>query len=204
MADTSGTYTRSRWVVPFALAIGSLLISLVALVVVAASFTEENAPLVRVALFGVVPALGLLAAVAAMTVSPKIDRTPWAATMIGLVALMTTCAAHLTWYQQLDADDGFPPTFLWILLVSAAVALAAFAIAWMLVPSLARSGMRRNPAVVLGVVAGVVGGVVIVAFLALPFAGVIVSIAALAIVIVLERGDRRTMAPTRRGVAAEH
>lgn len=192
-----------RWVVPFALAILSLLISVVALAVVASSFTEENAPLVRVALFGVVPALGLLAVVAAMTASHKVRRSPWPAAMIGLVAIVTACVAHLTWYQQLDADDGVPLTSLWILLVIAAVALVAVAIAWILIPSLTRSGMRQNLAVLLGVVAGLVVGVVIVAFLALPFAGVIVSIAALVTVIVLERGDRRAT-PTSVGIAAEH
>ncbi|WP_426320418.1 hypothetical protein [Microbacterium sp. E-13] len=202
MPPIYATYTRSRWVVPFALAMLSLLISVVALVVVAASFTEENAPLVRVALFGVVPALGLLAVVAAMTASHKVDRIPWGAAMIGLAALMTACVGDLTWYQQLDAADGFPPTSLWILLVSAAVALAAVAIAWILIPSLSRSRTLKRFAVVLGAVAGMVGGVVIVGFLSLPFAGLLVSIAALATVIVLERGDHQTTAPTRRGVAA--
>jgi hypothetical protein len=202
LAHVHGLYSRVRWVIPFALSISAIVITGLALVVLGTVFTDTTAPLVRVALFGLVPAFSLLAVVTAMAASRRVLRAPWAAATLGLISIAIACAAHVTWYARVDGvgDDRVP--VLWIALIVSAIACTAAVPATLLIPGLLRARMPAALAVTLGIVVGVVGGAILVGFLAIPAGSIAASLIALAIVIALYKADRRAILKKAPTVAA--
>lgn len=190
MAQLHSFYTRARWTIALALAILSVIVTIVGIVLFSTMLTDQTASLIRVALIGIVPALSLLAVIAAVAASRRMLRTPWLSAILGLVAIVTACTAHMVWYRQVDTVDTSSVTAIWILLIIASVALTTVAVAMILIPTLLQARMPQAGAVTVGIVTGAVAGVVGVAFLALPFASVIISIAALVTVIALRRRDQ--------------
>jgi hypothetical protein len=191
------------WVAAYVVAASAVLLAAVAIVVVAAALTEANAPAVRVALFGGVPLLALVAVMAAATASGVLVRRTWIAAAAASVGIVLAGAAHVAWYAEVDAVTHDLSGSPWPLLVIAATVAFGTAIAALLAPSLRRSSLRRSSlpgaaAVALAAAAGLVGGATLTALLFVPIAGPSVALLALATVIVLHRvRGRMSHVPSR-------
>lgn len=201
MAKAHEVYSRVRWVVPMTLAISAVLLTVFSFIILATNFTDESAPLVRVLLFGVVPALGLLSMATATSASRRFLRTPWLATMWGIGAIASACWAHMTWYSQIDSTENTPGTAVWIVLIAAAILLASIAVATLLVPIFFRAGIPWIGSAALGVGAGAVVGGLGTAFLAVPAAGAVIAAGSLVFVLMLRRGDLNALESEATAVA---
>jgi hypothetical protein len=190
------------WVAAYVVAASAVLLAAVAIVVVAAALTEANAPAVRVALFGGVPLLALVAVMAAATASGVLVRRTWIAAAAASVGIVLAGAAHVAWYAEVDAVTHDLSGSPWPLLVIAATVAFGTAIAALLAPSLRRSSLPGAAAVALAAAAGLVGGATLTALLFVPIAGPSVALLALATVIVLHRVRGRMSHVPSRPVAA--
>lgn len=172
------------------LASASVLVAIAATAVLLFDFTEASAPFVRVALFGVVPALCLLAVMVAYARSRPMALTSVVPAVLGLIGIALACTAHQVWYQQLDAPETSAAGALWVTLLATAVGFSGAPIAALLFQALRRSHMSRAAAVALAGVSGLMGGAVFVAALAMPFTSILLSIACFFGIIVRGRSAR--------------
>lgn len=190
MSDTNiRTVQAGRWIARI-LAIAGVLLAIAAVGVLTTDLTAGNAPLVRFAIVGVVPALCLLAAAtAAATKRPS--RRIVATAVLGTIGIALACAAHQTWYQQVDATELDAPGPLWPFLIATAIGFNAAAITILLLPGLQRSHISKAAAIALAISIGVVGAAVFVASLAMPFTGLFLAFATLVAVIMLTKKNPR-------------
>lgn len=187
----------SKRVAPFAFAIGALVSVVVASVIVLTSLTTQNAAAVQVLMFGVGPLLSYLAIVTAL----ETRRASWLPVLLGAVGVVTACAAHMTWYVELEAISTAGTSRAWLaLIVSAALLIsgAAGALTW-------RHVARVTPtlaAASLSALGGLVAGVLTVPVLAIPGTALVLALAALVVVVVRHRNEHQNLKP-RAAAAAQ-
>lgn len=185
--------SRTQMAVAYVLAIGAVLVTIAAGAVLVTNFTGGTAPFVRAVVFGLVPALSALAVALAATASQRNFHVSWAAILVGLIGIGLACIAHQLWYLQMDAQSADSGPLLLLMFTGAVVSCGA-AIAIILVPVLGRSSLRGPGGVALAIMAGLFGGAIFVASLAMPFTSVLLSVTALVIVVGLHRSERRVSA----------
>lgn len=193
MATENAPRSRSWQVTAFALAVLAVDSGGIAVGTLLVALTDANAGTVRTVLFGIVPALSLVAVAALAAAIGRSSGRVWLAMVLGLCGIGFAAMGHQLWYQGLDAEqsDSTAPA----VLLGAAVLFCAAAIITIALPALRRSRLSTPAAVSLSVVAGVVGGAAFVLAIATPFASFFLAIGALITVLVTTRTTRSPRTP---------
>lgn len=187
-AIRAGLALTSKRVAPYSFALGALVSVTVAIVIVVTSFTAQNAPAVQALMFGAGPLLSYLAIVTTL----RATRASWPPVLIGAIGMVTACAAHMTWYAELETDSAAGTSVTWLALVLSAVLLIAGA-AGALIWRQAARGIPTLAAVSLSTLGGAVAGGITVPVLALPGAALVLALAALVIVVIRHRIEHQNL-----------
>lgn len=201
MALRQGLAVRFRWALPYLLAGAAIFSVLIAFLVLAVGFTEENETLVQVLIFIATPLLCACTLWAAISAYGMGSGTRWFAGVVSSFGIVFAGGAHVAWYAGVDAVLEGANT-LWACLIAIATGLIGAVIAGQVWPAFSRS-MSAAVAVLLTVIVSFFGAATFIGALATPFFSPALAASALAIVIILHRKSlrRRVNRPAPAGYA---
>ncbi|MEN2737892.1 hypothetical protein ABCS02_08885 [Microbacterium sp. X-17] len=186
--NAQGIWRSLRWPLAFSLATASAVAAAGAVVAIG-SHRVELGILAQTLTFVVSPVLAALALGIASGSRRRSLRVPSALMAIGLGF---AGAAHLVWYRLVD--DEMEPSFggpVWLALILLSVALFTATVVSVLAPALRRSRLSRLAAIGLPAIAGIIGGLILIGFLATFFGAAILALLTIAAVILMHRTGRR-------------
>jgi len=179
----------------FSAAAGLSVIVAVAIAAISGIDTA-TAPVIRVVLFGLAPAFAVLTAAAIAVVLGRgaVEVAP--PTLLALAAVAFSTAAQSAGDAAMIAEEPAPSAGWWFVMAAGVIAAALSILS---VVRISVRAERENPGVRIAFAAcSLVGGVVIVAALAIWVTSVALAIAALVAVVISQRSSRRAL-PTARG-----
>lgn len=172
-------------VLAYGFAVAAIAVGIAGLVMLA-SLSESTAVVVRTMIFGVVPALTVLA-LGSLASFRRPANDVWPSVALALVGVGFVTAAHQSWYRDIDSEQ--PDSGVTAVLFGAAMLTLGTAIAVVLTGYLRRTRLSIGTAVASSFALGIVIAGALVISLATPSASLLLAIGTLITIVVVSRAS---------------